>query len=92
MVNEIGVKAAFLDLFRGQITGQLVNNGRNHLLVRHFLRGDIREDSLADGIRHGVSLAHIARSRTQFTVRATQLCDDELGDSRIGGFDLDGIL
>lgn len=38
VVDKVGVKAAFLDLFRGEITGQLVNNGRNHLLVREFFR------------------------------------------------------
>jgi len=92
VVNEVGVKATFLDLFRGQIAGQLVNNGRNHLLVRKFLRSDIGKDSLANGIRHGISLIHITRSRAHFTIRAAQLSDDELCHCRIGGFDLDGIL
>lgn len=38
VVDKVGVKAAFLDLFWGQIAGQLVNNGRNHLLMGEFFR------------------------------------------------------
>lgn len=38
VIDEVGFKAAFLDLFRGQIAGELVDDGGNHLLMGHFFR------------------------------------------------------
>lgn len=73
VVDEVSVKAAFLDLLRRQVTRQLIDDCGDHLLMGQFLCTDIGQDSLAFLIRHRVALVEIAHCRADLTIRSTEL-------------------
>lgn len=61
MVGEIGIKAAFLDLFHREISGQLVDYRADHFHMGEFLGADIVEYCLDFTAGGGITLVEIAQ-------------------------------
>ena len=73
MVHKVAVKARRADLIIGEVPGQLVDDGTNHLKMSQFLGTDVRQQPLQLRIGHRVALTQISQRCTQFSVRSTVL-------------------
>ena len=71
VIQEIRGKCTLLNLFIGQIAGQLVHDTANHLQMAQLFGTDIRQQTLQLRIRHGITLAQIAQRSAQFAIRST---------------------
>ena len=88
VIHIIIGKSAFLDLFHGEVTGQLVNDGGNHFQMSKLFGSDIRQQSCHFLKGHGITLGQITHAGTHFPVGATVLGDDDLGQFGIGFLDI----
>ena len=88
VIHIIIGKSAFLDLFHGEVTGQLVNDGGNHFQMSKLFSSDIRQQSCHFLKGHGITLGQITHAGTHFPVGATVLGDDDLGQFGIGFLDI----
>ena len=66
-------------LLVGEIPGELVDDGADHLQMAQLFGADVGEQGLELGIGHGVTLAQIPQGGAQFSVWPAILTDDEGG-------------
>ena len=92
VVDIVGVKAAGLDFSRGEVAGELEDDGADHLGVAKLLGADVGQHALALLIGHGVALAKIAGRSAHFAVGAAQLGDNDLGQGGVGRGDLNRVF
>ena len=91
-VHKIRVKARGPDLLLGEVPGQLVDDGADHLQMAQLLSADVGQQALQLRIGHGVPLAQVAQGRAQLTVGPAVLGDDDGGQLGIGVLDLHRVL
>ena len=84
-VHKIRVKARGPDLLLGEVPGQLVDDGADHLQMAQLLSADVGQQALQLRIGHGVPLAQVAQGRAV-------LGDDDGGQLGIGVLDLHRVL
>ena len=92
VVHEIGGESAVLNLLGSKIAGELVYYRRNYLLVRQFLRADVRKNSHNLAVGHTVSLEKITGRSSHFPVGTAELCHYQLCKGGVGGFNIYGVL
>lgn len=67
-VHKVGVKAGGFDLLLGEIAGELMDNGADHLQVAQLLRADVGQKSLQLRVWHGISLRQIPQRRAKLSI------------------------
>ena len=92
MVDKVGIEACFSDLFLGEVTRELMDNGADHFEMSQLLCTDVGQQALELGVGHGVALGEVAQRRAELAVRAAVLRDDRRGKPWIRVLDLDGVL
>ena len=73
MIDVIFLEAGFHNLFRGEVPGELVDDGTDHFHVRQLLGSDIRQQPGYLTVRHGVALGEVALGGGQLSVGAAEL-------------------
>ena len=68
VVDKVGHKSALLNLAVGELAGELVDDGADHLQVSQLFGADVGEQCLELGVGHGIALAEVAKRSTEFAV------------------------
>ena len=72
MVHIVVGKSLFLNLFRGQIFGKLVDDGTDHFGVPQFFCTYVGQYTADFSVGVGVSLGQIPLGGSQFSIRTTK--------------------
>lgn len=73
VIHKVDVKAGFFDLLDGEVAGELVDDGADHLQMRQLLGTDIIEQAGDPAVGHGELLRKIAQAGAQFAIRPAVL-------------------
>ena len=68
VIDEVGCEAGIFDLFDGEIPGELVNDGADHLQMSQLLGANIIEETGDPAVGHGKFLRKVAQAGAQFAI------------------------
>ena len=68
VIDEVGCEARIFDLFDGEIPGELVDNGADHLQMSQLLGANIIEETGDPAVGHGKFLRKVAQAGAQFAI------------------------
>lgn len=89
VIDEVGCEAGIFDLFDGEIPGELVDDGADHLQMSQLLGANIIEETGDPAVGHGKFLRKVAQAGAQFAVGSAVLAYDDLCGLGVGALDID---
>ena len=92
VADEVFIEASCLDLGRGEVARELIEDRRDHLCVAELLRADISENANYLAAWRSVSLVEIAHCRACLAVGAAEGVDDDACEAWVGVGYLYGVL
>lgn len=89
VIDEVGCEAGIFDLFDGEIPGELVDDGADHLQMSQLLGANIIEETGDPAVGHGKFLRKVAQAGAQFAIGSAVLAYDDLCGLGVGALDID---